>query len=138
MGTRVGLTRKQRDLYDFVSAELGAGRPAPSYDEMRVHLDLQSKSGIARLVDALVERGWLLRMPSRARSLALAPSDAGAQVRAILAEREIARATVPVATLRISVPAPFARQLADYCARRHRVPSDLILEVLGTHMRGQA
>lgn len=135
---RVGLTANQKKLFAFVEAELLAGRLAPSYEEMRDFMGLRSKSGVARIVEALVERGWLVTIPNRARSLALPPSAAVGEVRALLAEREISRQTAPTATLRIDVPQGFARQLADFCARRQRIPSDVILEVVGAHMRGQS
>lgn len=135
--TRVGLTARQRKLFAFVEAELQAGRPSPSYDEMVAFMGFASKSNVKRIVDALVERGWLVTIPNRARALALPPSAAADEVRAILAEREVAREAAQTATLRISVPQGFARQLADFCARQHRVPSDVILEAVGAHMRGR-
>lgn len=136
--TRVGLTAQQSKLFTYIEMHLNAGRPSPSYDEMVVFMGLRSKSGVKRIVDALVERGWLVTMPNRARALALPPSAAADEVRAILTEREVAREAAQTATLRISVPQGFARQLADFCARQHRIPSDVILEAVSAHMRGRA
>lgn len=63
------LTKKQRDLLLFIHDRMRQGDIAPSFDEMRTALGLQSKSGIHRLVTALVERGYLERLPHRARAL---------------------------------------------------------------------
>ncbi len=63
------LTKKQKDLLLFIHDRMGKGDIAPSFDEMREALDLKSKSGIHRLITGLVERGYLERLPHRARAL---------------------------------------------------------------------
>jgi repressor LexA len=63
------LTQKQRDLLVFIYERLQASGVAPSFDEMKDALDLKSKSGIHRLITGLVERGYLERLPNRARAL---------------------------------------------------------------------
>lgn len=63
------LTQKQKDLLLFIHERLEAGEIAPSFEEMKDHLGLKSKSGIHRLITALVERGYLERLPNRARAL---------------------------------------------------------------------
>lgn len=63
------LTKKQKDLLLFIHERMKAGDVAPSFDEMRDALDLKSKSGIHRLITGLVERGYLQRLPHRARAL---------------------------------------------------------------------
>lgn len=63
------LTKKQKDLLLFIHERMSDGDIAPSFDEMREALDLKSKSGIHRLITALVERGYLERLPHRARAL---------------------------------------------------------------------
>ncbi len=63
------LTKKQKDLLLFIHERMADGDIAPSFDEMREALDLKSKSGIHRLITALVERGYLERLPHRARAL---------------------------------------------------------------------
>ncbi len=63
------LTKKQRDLLIFIHEKMAEGDLAPSFDEMKDALDLKSKSGIHRLIEALVERGFLERLPNRARAL---------------------------------------------------------------------
>ncbi len=63
------LTRKQKDLLVFIKQRLDADGVPPSYDEMREALELASKSGIHRLITALEERGFIRRLPHRARAL---------------------------------------------------------------------
>ncbi|HPQ51301.1 MAG: transcriptional repressor LexA [Alphaproteobacteria bacterium] len=63
------LTRKQRELLLFIHGRLQVGGVAPSFDEMKDALDLKSKSGIHRLITGLVERGYLQRLPNRARAV---------------------------------------------------------------------
>lgn len=63
------LTQKQKDLLIFIHERMQTGDIAPSFEEMKEALGLKSKSGIHRLISALVERGYLERLPHRARAL---------------------------------------------------------------------
>jgi repressor LexA len=63
------LTRKQRELLLFINQRLTATGISPSFDEMKDALSLKSKSGIHRLVSGLEERGFIRRLPHRARAL---------------------------------------------------------------------
>lgn len=63
------LTRKQHDLLRFIHERLKESGVPPSFDEMKDALDLRSKSGIHRLITALEERGFIRRLPNRARAL---------------------------------------------------------------------
>ncbi len=63
------LTRKQHQLLMFISHRLEQTGISPSFDEMKDALDLKSKSGIHRLITALEERGFIRRLPHRARAL---------------------------------------------------------------------
>ena len=63
------LTAKQHELLLFIDTRLKASGISPSFDEMREALDLKSKSGIHRLIIALEERGFIRRLPNRARAL---------------------------------------------------------------------
>jgi repressor LexA len=63
------LTAKQRELLLFIDDRLKATGISPSFDEMREALDLKSKSGVHRLISALEERGFIRRLPNRARAL---------------------------------------------------------------------
>lgn len=63
------LTRKQHELLMFVHERMKESGIPPSFDEMKDALDLKSKSGIHRLITALEERGFIRRLPNRARAL---------------------------------------------------------------------
>ncbi len=63
------LTRKQHELLIFIHTHLTAQGVSPSFDEMKDALGLKSKSGIHRLVTGLEERGFIRRLPHRARAL---------------------------------------------------------------------
>ncbi|MGQ3671080.1 transcriptional repressor LexA [Xanthobacter sp. TB0136] len=63
------LTRKQYDLLRFIHERVKETGVPPSFDEMKEALDLRSKSGIHRLITALEERGFIRRLPNRARAL---------------------------------------------------------------------
>jgi repressor LexA len=63
------LTRKQHELLLFINERLKESGIPPSFDEMKDALDLASKSGIHRLITALEERGFIRRLPNRARAL---------------------------------------------------------------------
>ncbi|MBF9061254.1 transcriptional repressor LexA [Rhodobacterales bacterium HKCCSP123] len=63
------LTRKQRDLLEFIHKRVQRDGVPPSFDEMKEALDLRSKSGIHRLITALEERGFIRRLAHRARAI---------------------------------------------------------------------
>src|ERR1700749_1178240 len=63
------LTRKQFELLKFIHERLKESGVPPSFDEMKDALDLRSKSGIHRLITALEERGFIRRLPNRARAI---------------------------------------------------------------------
>ena len=63
------LTRKQKELLMFIHERVKEQGVPPSFDEMKEALDLKSKSGIHRLITALEERGFIRRLPHRARAL---------------------------------------------------------------------
>lgn len=72
------LTRKQHELLLFINERLQQDGVPPSFEEMKDALDLRSKSGIHRLITALEERGFIRRLPNRARALEVVrlPEDA--------------------------------------------------------------
>jgi repressor LexA len=78
------LTRKQRELLLFINQRLTATGISPSFDEMKDALSLKSKSGIHRLVSGLEERGFIRRLPHRARALEVVklPEESAASERA--------------------------------------------------------
>ncbi len=63
------LTAKQRELLIFIQRKLEDTGISPSFEEMKDALDLKSKSGVHRLISALEERGFIRRLPNRARAL---------------------------------------------------------------------
>ena len=73
------LTRKQHELLLFIHERLGQGGVSPSFDEMKDALGLKSKSGIHRLITGLEERGFIRRLPHRARALEVLRMPEGAE-----------------------------------------------------------
>ena len=64
------LTHKQAELLDYIKETLAVSNGvAPSFDEMKDAIQLKSKSGVARLMSALEERGYIRRIPNRARCI---------------------------------------------------------------------
>jgi repressor LexA len=63
------LTRKQHELLLYINERLSETGVSPSFEEMKDALDLKSKSGVHRLISALEERGFIRRLPNRARAL---------------------------------------------------------------------
>ena len=72
------LTAKQHELIRFIQQKLEETGISPSFEEMKEALDLKSKSGVHRLISALEERGFIRRLPNRARALEVVklPEDA--------------------------------------------------------------
>lgn len=88
------LTRKQHELLRFIHDRLLETGVSPSFEEMKEALDLKSKSGIHRLISALEERGFIRRLPNRARALEV-----------VKLPDAMGRAAKPVTPLR-TAPAP--------------------------------
>ena len=63
------LTRKQYELLTYIDGRIRQNGVSPSFEEMKEALDLKSKSGVHRLISALEERGFIRRLPNRARAL---------------------------------------------------------------------
>lgn len=76
------LTRKQHELLCFIHDRLAETGVSPSFEEMKEALALKSKSGVHRLISALEERGFIRRLPNRARALEVLrmPEKGGANV----------------------------------------------------------
>ena len=64
-----GLTRRQTETYDFLKAYRAENGYSPNYNEIQKHLGLASRSGVARIVNLLEQRGVVRRIPNSARSL---------------------------------------------------------------------
>ena len=88
------LTRKQQELLSFIDDRLRADGVSPSFEEMKDALQLRSKSGVHRLINALEERRFIRRLPNRARALE------------VLQMPEALRAVQPTLKLVPSAPAP--------------------------------
>jgi repressor LexA len=73
------LTRKQQELLLYINGRLGQDGVSPSFDEMKDAVGLKSKSGIHRLITALEERGFIRRLPHRARALEVLKLPPGAE-----------------------------------------------------------
>lgn len=87
----MSLTPRQRDLLDFIRSYIAKHESAPSYDEMAAGIGLRSKSPISDIIDALVERGAIDRLPNRARTVTLVEQPA--------------------------LPADLEQRVSDYCRR---------------------
>lgn len=99
------LTRKQHELLRFIQTRLDETGISPSFEEMKDALDLKSKSGVHRLISALEERGFIRRLPNRARALeVLRRADEGGQTMAPAANSNV----VPFARSEAAAPAPAA------------------------------
>ncbi len=85
------LTRKQKDLLEFIHARMSREDVAPSFEEMKKALGLKSKSGIHRLISGLVERGYIQRLPHRARALEIKRLPEGMKPKTALANAPHAR-----------------------------------------------
>ncbi|HEY8384240.1 MAG TPA: transcriptional repressor LexA [Microvirga sp.] len=98
------LTRKQHELLRFIHERLRETGIPPSFDEMKDALDLKSKSGIHRLITALEERGFIRRLPNRARALEVIrlPETVGAPA----GQRRFTPSVVEGGLGRAKVPAP--------------------------------
>jgi repressor LexA len=94
------LTRKQHELICFIADRLNDTGVSPSFEEMKEALDLKSKSGVHRLISALEERGFLRRLPNRARALEVVKMPERGEVRKPAEPRSEAREPA------FSIPAP--------------------------------
>ncbi len=72
------LTKKQHQLLMYINDSLRTSGISPSFDEMKEALELKSKSGVHRLITALEERGFIRRLPHRARALEVLKLPSGA------------------------------------------------------------
>lgn len=105
------LTKKQIELLEFIQKRMARDGVPPSFDEMKVALDLRSKSGIHRLVTALEERGFIRRLPHRARALeivrlpdSLAKSSPGFEPRLIQGDKKT-KASTPAGAFEVAADA---------------------------------
>ncbi len=102
------LTRKQHELIRFIQVRLEESGISPSFEEMKEALDLKSKSGVHRLISALEERGFIRRLPNRARALEVLrqPDDVNAKVTTLVAPKAAAPFKVSAARPEPAHPQP--------------------------------
>tara|TARA_R100001224_G_scaffold105868_1_gene79905 strand:+ start:852 stop:1541 length:690 start_codon:yes stop_codon:yes gene_type:complete len=95
------LTAKQHELIRFIQQRLEDTGISPSFEEMKEALDLKSKSGVHRLISALEERGFIRRLPNRARALEVVklPEDAVTGSDKPSAANDLVGAAMPTKTL---------------------------------------
>ncbi len=115
------LTKKQSELLRFINERLKETGVPPSFDEMKDALDLRSKSGIHRLIMALEERGFIRRLPNRARALEVlrlpesstpSSSQRGGRFPVIEGNLGRVRANVPVEEIGAAISIPVMGRIA--------------------------
>ena len=94
------LTAKQHELLHFIQEKLDESGISPSFEEMKEALGLKSKSGIHRLISALEERGFLRRLPNRARALEVIKLPEGSKTAAPVARETVVPLRKPAPALR--------------------------------------
>jgi repressor LexA len=102
------LTSKQNELLRFIHERLEKSGVSPSFEEMKEALDLKSKSGVHRLIGALEERGFIRRLPNRARALEILQMPEGGGARSVNVIPAIVSSLKGVAVKQKSVELPVA------------------------------
>src|SRR6195952_4352066 len=100
------LTRKQHELIRFIQTRLEETGVSPSFEEMKDALDLKSKSGVHRLISALEERGFIRRLPNRARALEVLRQPDDIASKPAVRETVAAKGASSLAPLRAAAVAP--------------------------------
>ena len=155
MAEHTMLTKKQLELLNFIDKRLRRDGVPPSFDEMKDALSLRSKSGIHRLITALEERGFIRRLPHRARAIEVVKlpeaMEGGFRPRVIEGDRQDPPTNaIPVSAYASELPvrgriaAGMPIEAVDDAARAVAVPGDMLrsgashyaLEVKGDSMIG--
>ncbi len=89
------LTRKQKELLLLIRDRMDADGVPPSFDEMKDALGLRSKSGIHRLITGLEERGFIKRLPHRARALEIMRMPEGAEAARVENKMPVRKSRMP-------------------------------------------
>lgn len=75
------LTRRQQQVFDFIAAELArTGGVAPSYAEIQKHVGLKAKSNVHNILNRLVARGVIRRLPARSRAIEIVRRNKGSTI----------------------------------------------------------
>ena len=123
------LTRKQYELLMYIDRRLKDAGVSPSFDEMKEALGLKSKSGIHRLITGLVERGFLHRLPHRARALEVIRVPENQRLRERAAPGEAATPIPDASIARLAARNTARRGVADM-PLSGRIAAGLPLEAL--------
>lgn len=67
----MGLTQRQADCLKFIRETVAKGGKAPSFNDIKTAMGLQSKAGVHRLISGLEDRGYIRRLPGRSRAIAV-------------------------------------------------------------------
>lgn len=112
----MALTRRQREIYDFVCAFIEERGYSPSLEEIGARFGLSSVATVHKHVSQLVGKGWLRKSWNRARSLEPAGEEETPQVSLPLLG--VVAAGAPIEPIeveeRIAVPAALIRR-PDAC-----------------------
>jgi repressor LexA len=124
------LTRKQHELIRFIQTRLEESGVSPSFEEMKEALDLKSKSGVHRLISALEERGFIRRLPNRARALEVLrqPED----VTTTVSTRAAANSNTALGPVRKTVTPPPAANDVIEIPLHGRIAAGVPIEALET------
>ncbi len=71
MSKKFGLTKKQNDVYLFIKKQISKNNIAPSYEEIKLALNLKSKNSVHEYIKQLVARGWIKNLTAKARSITI-------------------------------------------------------------------
>lgn len=130
------LTRKQHELLRFIQLRLEETGISPSFEEMKEALDLRSKSGVHRLISALEERGFIRRLPNRARALEVLrqPDDAaGAAPAKAVARQEPTPSADNVIEMWRRAPQPAAANAIVNIPLHGRIAAGVPIEAIEDH-----
>ncbi|MDP3315609.1 MAG: transcriptional repressor LexA [Devosia sp.] len=136
------LTRKQHELLMFIHERMKESGIPPSFDEMKDALDLRSKSGIHRLITALEERGFIRRLPNRARALeviklpdSMNPSLGGRKTRfePSVIEGNLGRVAAPPSRSNANSPAQVSAMQVVSIPVMGRIAAGTPIEAIQTH-----
>lgn len=118
--TGMGLTRRQSDTLAFIREHLGRHGFAPTYDEIAAGLGMRGKGHVAEMVRALVERGYVVKLRNRARSLA------------VVDHGDVA--TPSLNALLALLPTGTALKLRQFCTARDEDPVAVFADAVALHM----
>lgn len=119
------LTQKQSELLEFIDRHLAERGISPTFDEMKVALGLRSKSGIARLLSGLEERGYIRRIAARWRAIELVKPPAG-----LRALGSIDASLVAAPWLQVIEKPELRRAIGDYAREHNLRPTVAINELV--------